>query len=216
VTRTTEIQSAILAERFVAIIRAPGPEQAKTTVEALIASGVRVLELSLTTPKALPIIEATASTLPDGVVLGAGTVTTAAEARAAISAGASFLVAPTAAGPAFEVAHSNDVLFIPGAFTPTEIYAARASGASLIKLFPATPGGSEYVRDLLGPLPDLLLMPTGGVTIENAADFLANGAVAVGVGGALTRGGEDSVRAAAMRLMANLRDATGAGHPKRS
>jgi 2-dehydro-3-deoxyphosphogluconate aldolase / (4S)-4-hydroxy-2-oxoglutarate aldolase len=209
VTRTAEIQSAILAERFVAIIRAPGPEQAKTTVEALIASGVRVLELSLTTPKALPIIEATASTLPDGVVLGAGTVTTAAEARAAISAGASFLVAPTAAGPAFEVAHSNDVLFIPGAFTPTEIYAARASGASLIKLFPATPGGSEYVRDLL-------LMPTGGVTIENAADFLANGAVAVGVGGALTRGGEDSVRAAAMRLMANLRDATGAGHPKRS
>ena len=149
------------------------------------------------------------------LLIGAGTVLTVAGARAAIGAGARFLVMPHTDPALIEFAAAQGIPAIPGAFTPTEVLAAWRAGACAVKIFPASAVGPSFVRELRGPLPDVPLVPTGGVTIESAPGFIAAGAVAVGIGSWLTGDGDpDGIAARGARLVAALGDggvAAGAG-----
>jgi 2-dehydro-3-deoxyphosphogluconate aldolase/(4S)-4-hydroxy-2-oxoglutarate aldolase len=172
----------------VAVIRLQDPDRLKSVIDALRAGGVTALEVTMTVPRAIQLIEAIAPSLPDGVVIGAGTILDAETARAAILAGARFIVGPVFNRAVIEVCHRYDVAVMPGCFTPTEILAAWEAGADVVKVFPATALGPSYFKDIRGPMPQLRLMPTGGVSLENTADWITAGAVAVGVGTALVDG----------------------------
>jgi 2-dehydro-3-deoxyphosphogluconate aldolase/(4S)-4-hydroxy-2-oxoglutarate aldolase len=170
---------------IVAVIRLKDPEQVRGVVKALADGGVRALEVTMTVPRAVDLIRELAPTMPEGFLLGAGTVTDARTAHAVIDAGASFVVGPAFRPDVIAACHESDVPVIPGCLSPTEILAAHDAGADIIKLFPATALGPQYVKDVLAPLPHIKLMPTGGVTVDNAGDWIRAGAVAVGLGSAL-------------------------------
>jgi len=169
----------------VAVIRLKDPAKLRSVVEAMAGGGVRALEVTMTVPGAVGLIRELAPTLPDGFLLGAGTVTDAETARAVIEAGASFVVGPIFRPDVIAACHERDVPAMPGCFTPTEIFAAHECGADIVKVFPATALGPQFIRDVRAPLPQIKLMPTGGVTLDNAGDWIRAGAVAVGVGSAL-------------------------------
>jgi 2-dehydro-3-deoxyphosphogluconate aldolase/(4S)-4-hydroxy-2-oxoglutarate aldolase len=169
----------------VAIIRMKDPARLAAVVDALLAGGVRILEVTMTVPGAIELIRGLAATLPSELILGAGTVTDAETAERVIDAGAKFLVSPVFRRPLIEAAGRRGVPIMPGCFSPTEILAAWEAGADIVKVFPATALGPGFLRDVHGPLPQVKLMPTGGVTVENAGDWIRAGAVAVGVGSAL-------------------------------
>ncbi|WP_066370613.1 bifunctional 4-hydroxy-2-oxoglutarate aldolase/2-dehydro-3-deoxy-phosphogluconate aldolase [Herbidospora mongoliensis] len=175
---------ALAGHRLLAIVRGPDAGAALRTVVTLAEEGVRLIEVSLVTAGALEVIrEARASLGPDAD-LGAGTVVTGDDARAAAEAGASFLVTP-AVSEAVAAGRALGLPVLAGALTPTEVVAARAAGASAIKLFPASLGGVRHLRALRDPFPDVPFVPVGGVGVAEAADYLAAGAVAVGVGSPL-------------------------------
>jgi 2-dehydro-3-deoxyphosphogluconate aldolase/(4S)-4-hydroxy-2-oxoglutarate aldolase len=184
-TSRTESLQTLSASGLIAVLRLPDPAQSRPVVAALAAGDVAAVELTMTMPKALDALASLTQDQSERLLLGAGTVLDAETARLAILAGARFIVSPTLCLPIIEMCHRYDVIAIPGAFTPTEILTAWQAGADLIKLFPASSLGPGYLRELNGPLPQLRLVPTGGITIENAAAFIEAGAVAVGVGGAL-------------------------------
>lgn len=169
----------------IAIMRASSSAQLLRAAEAIRAGGVCAIEVTLTTPGALTVIERAVAQLDEGVVFGAGTVLDAESARAAILAGAQFLVSPTLNLGLIEIAHRYSVPVFPGAYTPTEILTAWEAGADMVKVFPASIGGPEYIRALKAPLPQVELMPVGGVELNNAAEFVRAGATALGVGSAL-------------------------------
>ena len=169
----------------VAVIRMKDADKLRAVVDAIAEGGVRAIEVTMTVPGAVGLIEKLASTLPSDVVLGAGTVTDAATARAVIDAGARFVVAPVYRPDVMTACHERDVAVCPGCFTPTEILDAHERGADIVKLFPATVLGPQFIKDVRGPLPQVRLMPTGGVSLDNAGDWIRAGAVAVGVGSAL-------------------------------
>ena len=169
----------------VAVIRMKDPAKLRAVVEAMAAGGVRALEVTMTVPRAVDMIRELAPTLPDGFLLGAGTVIDAATARAVIEAGASFVVSPVFRPDVIAACHARDVPAMPGCFSPTEILAAHECGADIIKVFPATTLGPQFIKDVRAPLPHVKLMPTGGVTLENAGEWIRAGAVAVGLGSAL-------------------------------
>jgi 2-dehydro-3-deoxyphosphogluconate aldolase/(4S)-4-hydroxy-2-oxoglutarate aldolase len=169
----------------VAVLRLESAERLRPVVDALIEGGVRAVEVTMTTRGALDALAKHSAALGDSALLGAGTVLDAATARLAIAAGARFVVSPMLSLDVIRTCQRYDVLAIPGAFTPTEIATAWEAGADLVKVFPGGLLGPGYLRELFGPFPHLRLMPTGGVTLETAADFLAAGAAAVGLGGAL-------------------------------
>ena len=183
-------ESARLIEdaRLISIVRLEHRELGREVVSQLIEGGVRVIEFSLAMPGALELLRECSGSFADRALFGAGTVLSPDQASAAVDAGASFLVSPNVDGEVARAATSLDVLHLPGAFTPTEVAAAMALGARLIKLFPARAVGPAYVRDLLGPFPTARLVPTGGVGESDAAEYLRAGAVAVAVGGALVDG----------------------------
>jgi len=177
-------------ERFIktgiaAVIRAKSSADLMQVADAIKAGGVDVIELTMTTPNALQIIEQTASKYGDEVLIGAGTVLDAETCRLAILAGAEFIVGPCLDREMIEMAHRYDKLVMPGTFTPTEILQAWQWGADLIKVFPADILGPTFFKDVLGPLPQVRLVPTGGVDLNTAADFLKAGCVALCAGGAL-------------------------------
>jgi 2-dehydro-3-deoxyphosphogluconate aldolase / (4S)-4-hydroxy-2-oxoglutarate aldolase len=178
---------AIEKARLLAIVRRPTVEN--FVAEALREAGVRVVEISLLSGGAVSTIKHWRERFGE-LVVGAGTVTTAEDAEGAINAGASFLISPGLHGEVVERAAAAGIPYIPGALTPTEVHACAVAGARMIKLFPASRLGPAYVRDLLGPFPDLRLLPTGGIDASNARGFLAAGAVAVAVASALV--GHDS------------------------
>lgn len=165
-------------ERAMAILRAHDAGLAREAMSAAIDGGFRVVEFTLTTPEACTLIREFAQQ-PD-LVVGAGTVMTVEQARLAVNAGARFLVSPVVDLEVIAAAAERGVAMIPGAFTPTEMLAASRTGAPLIKLFPGAGTGPTYVRQLLGPLPGLKIVPTAGVDEKNAAAYLAAGAWAVG------------------------------------
>ena len=172
--------AAMFADRVVCVVRAPVLPSSGALCEALAAGGIRTVELTFTTPNVLEHL-ADAAGLP-GVTVGVGTVLTAADARAALDAGAQFLVTPGVLPEVAAVARDAGVPFLIGALTPTEVLAASALGAAAVKVFPASAFGPRYLRDLHGPYPGLALVPSGGVTAGNARDYLAAGAAAVTAG----------------------------------
>lgn len=199
----------------VAIIRLQDASKVPDIIAALIDGGVRALEVTMTVPGAVDLIKAAGQKLPSGFLLGAGTVTDAETAWRVADAGASFIVSPVFRPAIIETAHSRGVAALPGCFSPTEVLNAWDAGADIVKVFPATTLGPGYLKDLHGPLPQVKLMPTGGVTLDNAGDWIKAGAVAVGVGSALLDGkaiadGQFSVIADnARRIVANVRRARG-------
>ena len=177
--------SSMLETGVVAVVRVDDPSGLITLAEALHAGGVLHTEITMTVPGALDAIEATVRELGDEVFIGAGTVLDATTARLAISAGAAYIVAPNLDLEVVAMAHRYGVMVMPGCLTPTEIAKAWSAGADVIKLFPgrvATPG---YFKDILGPFPQVRLMPTGNVNLETTPEYIKAGAVAVGVGKAL-------------------------------
>ena len=181
-----EVCKRIEAVGIVPVIRAPSPELALLACEAILAGGVSVFEITMTIPDAPALIRALRTRLAERALIGAGTVLDAAEARACIEAGAEFVVSPGFDAATVAAAHEAGVAAMPGALTPTEVITAWKAGADVVKIFPCSAlGGASYLRALKAPLPQVKLMPTGGVNINTARDFLAAGAVALGVGSEL-------------------------------
>ena len=167
---------------MIPVVRASSPEEAIQAVEAIKAGGLPLLEITMTVPGALQVIEELVRRFDDAIV-GAGTVLDADTARACIDAGAQFIVSPALDPETIACCSELDVAVMPGALTPTEVVSAWNAGADLVKVFPAGAlGGSSYIKSLKAPLPQIELVPTGGVTLVNAADFIKAGAAAVGVG----------------------------------
>jgi 2-dehydro-3-deoxyphosphogluconate aldolase/(4S)-4-hydroxy-2-oxoglutarate aldolase len=183
--RRDEVLDIILATKVIAVIRMPDAERLNRVVEAIRKGGVRAIEITMTTPSALEIIHEMAGRKPAGTLIGAGTVLDAPTAEKAIRAGAEFVVSPVTNLSLVAACRRNDTFVAPGALSPTEIIAAWESGADVVKVFPATSVGPAYFRDLKGPFPQVRLMPTGGVDLENARDFIRSGACCVAVGTAL-------------------------------
>lgn len=175
----------VLDTGIVAVVRAPDPAGLVEVIRALSAGGVTVAEVTLTVPDALDVIRQAKESLGDSVLLGAGTVLDPETCRAALLAGAEFIVSPTLNLDVIRVCRRYDKLVMPGAFTPTEIMAAWEAGADIVKVFPADVVGPAFFRAMRGPLPQVRLMPTGGVDLNTAADFLKAGACCLGVGSQL-------------------------------
>lgn len=175
----------IAASGVVAVIRLSEADRLRAVADALFAGGVRALEVTMTVPRAIDLIDSLAASLPPDVLLGAGTVLDAETARQVILAGARFVVSPVFNPDVITMCHRYDVAAMPGCFTPTEILSAWSAGADLVKVFPATALGPAFFKDLSGPLPHVRLMPTGGVSLANAGEWIRAGAVAIGVGTAL-------------------------------
>lgn len=175
--------SEIKKHRIVAIIRGLPPEHMLDVTEALYAGGIRVLEITMNSDEPLAAIRTVSETFGSQMVVGAGTVLDADMAKAAVAAGATFVLSPIVAPDVIKAAKELGVVSIPGAYTPTEIHAAYAAGADIVKVFPAT--SPAYIKDIAGPLPQIPLLPTGGITPQNIKDFKAAGAVGFGIGSAL-------------------------------
>jgi 2-dehydro-3-deoxyphosphogluconate aldolase/(4S)-4-hydroxy-2-oxoglutarate aldolase len=183
--RLSEAAQVAYRSGAIAILRAPRADRFAAIAEALVAAGITALEFTLTSEGALEALSQCAGGMPDHVALGAGTVLDGEAADACIDAGARFLVTPSLAPDVVERAWERGVPTFPGALTPTEVLSAWRSGAAGVKLFPAAAVGPAYVQQLAGPMPDVPLVPTGGVRIEDAGAWIRAGAAAVGVGGPL-------------------------------
>jgi 2-dehydro-3-deoxyphosphogluconate aldolase/(4S)-4-hydroxy-2-oxoglutarate aldolase len=183
------VADAIRAHRLIAVLRRIAPrERLLALVDELVKDGIRVVEITMDTPDAADDLAAVSGRLAGrGALIGAGTVLSRDQLDAARAAGADFGVAPVLDPSLLEEALGAGLPFVPGAMTPTEVATAWAAGATFVKLFPASAVGPSFVRELRGPLPDVELIPTGGVDISTAAAFLDAGAAAVGVGSAITR-----------------------------
>lgn len=169
----------------VAIIRVASAQEAVEVCGAIAKGGVKPIEITMTVPGAIDAIKELKNATEDKVLLGAGTVLDPETARAVILAGAEFVVCPTLNLEVIEICRRYSKIVIPGTFTPTEILTAWEAGADIVKVFPATVGGPGYLRDIQGPLPQIRLMPVGGVNVDNTPDFIRAGAVAVAVGTSL-------------------------------
>jgi 2-dehydro-3-deoxyphosphogluconate aldolase / (4S)-4-hydroxy-2-oxoglutarate aldolase len=212
-TLRKDATAAIERAGIVAVIRIKDPGKLQAVVDAISEGGIRALEVTMTVPGAIELIAGLAAKLPHGFLLGAGTVLDAETAIKVIDAGARFIVSPVFRRDVIDACHSRDVAVTPGCFTPTEILDAWDAGADIVKVFPATALGPGYIKDVRAPLPHVKLMPTGGVTLDNAGDWITAGAVAVGVGSALTdakaieAGKFDVLRANAERIVRSVRAA---------
>ncbi len=168
---------------IVPVVRAGSPDEASRAVEAILAGGISVVEITMTVPNAVTVIREVVRQYGKKVLTGAGTVLTAKQAESCLAAGAEFLVSPGLSLPVLRVAEAAGKLAIPGALTPTELMAASIEGAELVKIFPCgNVGGPKYLRSLRAPFPDINLIPTGGVNLSNAGDYIGAGAFALGVG----------------------------------
>lgn len=177
------IQEAIERSGIIPVLRASSAEEARALVEALVAGGIAVMEVTMTVPGAVELLRTLKSEYGQRLLLGSGTVTTAAEAEATIRAGAEFVVSPSLHPEVIAATRANGKVSIPGALTPTEAITAWRAGADYVKIFPCSAvGGASYLKALLAPFPELRVIPTGGVTLQTAADFLRAGARALGVG----------------------------------
>ena len=201
---------------IIPIIRASSADAVMPVAEALLQAGLPVVEITLTVPNAIDAIGAVAKRFAGKLLVGAGTVTDAESARRAAEAGAEFIVTPCLVREVIEAARRADVAVLPGALTPTEVFEAFRAGGDMVKVFPAqSVGGAAYLRALRGPFPNIPLVPTGGVTLDNIADMFKAGAAAVGVGtelisqDALNRRDYAAIGAVAKRFLAAVRQARG-------
>lgn len=200
---------------LVAVVRFADPGPLVNVLKAIADGGITVAEVTFTVPDALGVIREAKRQLGDRVLLGAGTVLDAETARAAILAGAEFLVSPAVNVDVIRMARRYDKLVMPGAFTPTEILTAWEAGADIVKVFPADVLGPAFFRAMRGPLPQVKLMPTGGVDLTTAGEYLKAGAVCLGVGGQLvdaklvTTGKFDAIRDLAKQYVHAVKAARG-------
>jgi 2-dehydro-3-deoxyphosphogluconate aldolase/(4S)-4-hydroxy-2-oxoglutarate aldolase len=200
---------------IVAVIRMKEPQKLRAVVDALAEGGIRALEITMTVPGAVELIRQLAPTLPAGFIFGAGTVLDADTVHQVVDAGARFIVSPVFRREVIAACQAREDASKPGCFSPTEIHDAWDAGADVVKVFPATALGPGYLKDVRAPLPQVKLMPTGGVTVENAGDWIRAGAVAVGVGSslldttAIADGNFGVLRTNAERMIANVRAARG-------
>ena len=168
---------------LIPVLRAKNSKQAHAVVQAMIAGGVTVVEVTMTVPGAIDLLKELKKEYGSSLLLGSGTVTTASEAQSTINAGAEFVVSPSLHPEVITTTKTNGKLSIPGALTPTEIITAWRAGADYVKIFPCSAmGGASYIKSVLAPFPFLKVIPTGGVTLETAASFIQAGARALGVG----------------------------------
>jgi 2-dehydro-3-deoxyphosphogluconate aldolase/(4S)-4-hydroxy-2-oxoglutarate aldolase len=181
----SEIIALLTNPGIIAVVRAQKSEQVLPLSEALLAGGVRAIEITMTTPNALAAIRGARQKLGERALIGVGTVLDADTCRAAIDAGAEFIVTPIGRAEFVPLAHAAERPIMLGAYTPTEAQFAHEAGADFIKIFPADTLGPAYIKSLRAPLPHLRLVPTGGVHVHNVHDFLKAGCAAVGVGSAL-------------------------------
>lgn len=180
-----DILNTIKQEKIIAIIRGSKPEDALAISKALYAGGIRIIEITLNSPNALTSIEKIREELGNHVLVGAGTVLDPESARNALLAGAQFILSPSLNLETIKMTKRYGAISIPGAFTPTEILAAYEGGGDIIKVFPATSLGPDFVKDIHGPLPQIPLLPTGGIGLNNIAEYIEKGAIGVGLGSSL-------------------------------
>lgn len=208
-----EILSRLMEGKVVAVVRLDSGDQLIKVAEALKAGGVTAIEFTVPTPGALDMIKQAAAHFGDEILMGAGTVLDAETARAAILSGAQFIVTPALNPKTIQLCRRYGKPVIPGALTPTEILTAWEAGADMVKIFPAESMGPGYLKAVLAPLPQVRLAPTGGISADNAADYLKAGATALGVGGklvdkqAVARGDFAALTAEAQRLMKAVKQA---------
>ena len=211
-----EVRATIERVGIVPVIRASSAEQAKFAAEAVCAGGIPIVEITMTVPGAVEVIAELSRTAPR-VLVGAGTVVNKEAALRCMDAGAQFLVSPGFNAGTVAVAREKDLLIMAGALTPTEVMAAWEAGADFVKIFPCgSLGGPNYIRALKGPFPQVPMVPTGGVNLETAADYIRAGATALGVGGelvqkeALQNRNADLIRGFARQFVEIVRTARGA------
>ncbi len=205
---------------IIPVVRAQSAGEALAAVDAICAGGIPILEITMTVPGAIKIINELTKRLGDDALIGAGTVLDAETARQCIDAGARFIVSPALDVPTIDTCVSLEVPVFPGAMTPTEVVTAWKAGADAVKVFPANAvGGASYLKSLKAPLPQIELIPTGGVSLTNVAEFMAAGALAVGVGAdlvnldAVRKGDVASITAKAREYVAAVNAARGALRP---
>jgi 2-dehydro-3-deoxyphosphogluconate aldolase/(4S)-4-hydroxy-2-oxoglutarate aldolase len=214
----SEVVRRIEESGVVAVVRLADAGLGADVAQALINGGVTAIEITMTVPRAVALIADLSRALP-GALIGAGTVTDPDTARAVIDAGAKFVVSPVFRPAVVEACLQRDVAACPGCFSPTEILAASELGADIVKVFPATSLGPGYIKDLRGPFPSIKVMPTGGVTRANAADWIRAGAVAIGVGSALVEAEAvkarafDTITASARSFVEAVQQGRGARSP---
>jgi len=203
----------IKRNKIVAVIRNADEQNIVPILEALAAGGVSTVEITAETPHVEKVIEKAVEEIGDKVNIGAGTVLDAETARRVIMAGATFIVSPTLNTATLELTNRYNILNIPGVFTPTEILTAYEHGAQMVKIFPADALGPNYIKNILGPLPYVQAMVTGGITLDNMNDYLAKGCVAVGIGSNLvnakelhTEGDYQSLTETAKQYVAKLNE----------
>jgi 2-dehydro-3-deoxyphosphogluconate aldolase / (4S)-4-hydroxy-2-oxoglutarate aldolase len=208
-----EVLRRVRATGLIPVVRAESATQAARAVDAVKAGGVDIIEVTMTVPGALGLIEQLANRYGDEVVLGAGTVLDPDTARNCISAGAQFIVSPALNEDTIACCRELDVVVLPGALTPTEVVRAWTAGADAVKIFPAgSVGGASYLKSLKAPLPQIELVPTGGVSLQTAADFIRAGALALGVGAdlvdlkALDEGRDAALTERARQYLSIVRD----------
>lgn len=180
------VRKRILDIGIVPVVRASSPAEARMATDALVAGGIGCVEITMTVPGAVDVIRDLARTMGERVLIGAGTVLDAGTAERCVEAGANFLVSPGLDPATVDWAVEHNIVMAAGALTPTEVITAWKAGSDFVKVFPcANVGGARYIKALRGPLPQVPLIPTGGVNLETAAEFLKAGAAALGVGGEL-------------------------------
>lgn len=181
----TKSLQRVLDHKIVAVIRADNGDLLVDVAESLLAGGVEVMEVTFTVPRAIRVLEKVADRIGSRILLGAGTVLDTETCRAALLAGAEFIVSPTVNVEVIELCQRYSKVVMPGALTPTEVVTAWQAGADIVKIFPSEITGPKYLKALHGPLPHVRLMPTGGVNLDTAAEFLRCGACALGIGSSL-------------------------------
>ena len=210
-----ETFDALLSAGVVAVIRMNDPGRLTKVVMAIRDGGVKCIEITMTVPGAVDVIAALVKTAPPDVIVGAGTVTDRGTANDVVAAGAKFVVSPVFRPDVVAVTKAAGAVAIPGCFTPTEILTAWEAGADIVKVVPATSLGPKYFKDIAGPFPDIRLMPTGGVTVDNVGEWVKAGAVAVGIGSdlldkrAIDEGRYEVLTEKAARMVRNFADAKG-------
>lgn len=202
-----EITRAALEQRVFAIVRSDSFERVTTVSDSLLGAGITSLEISLTSPYALEAISTLRRETGDYAVIGAGTVLDDASARMAVDAGARFLVSPSLDAEVIRTGHRYGIPVFPGVSTPTEMVRAMELGADALKLFPASAHGPGWLRDVRAALPQAPVIPTGGVTVDDAPEWIAAGAVACGMGSALAEGDRETVTKRVTDLLQKLEDA---------
>ncbi len=181
-----EILNQMISEGLIPVVRVTDAKEAMDVADALKEGGVHFIEITMSVQGAIDVIKELTQKYKDEIILGAGTVLDAETGRAALLAGAQFLVSPTLNLDLIQLGHRYSAVVIPGTMTPTEMLTAWNAGADMVKVFPAAQlGGPEYIKAVRGPLPQILIIPTGGVNLQNAGAFIKAGAVALGAGGEL-------------------------------